>query len=298
MCFGVRDAIAWAGKVAETGPVTVLGELVHNPTVLESLRRKGIRVVEKPEAETLEPGSTYLVTAHGVSDAQREIWQRSGAKLYDTTCPLVRKAHERLREFVEAGVHPVVIGKWGHVEVRGLIGDYPAATVIETESDIERLPQGKALGVVAQTTQPVDVVRDLIWRIQAARPAQKLFFADTICKPTKDRQQALRELCAEVELMVVVGGRHSNNTRQLVSAAKDCGVSAFHVEQPDDLRPEWFRGIERVGLTAGTSTPPQVIDAVEAAIYQIGKQMLSEQERELAAPSSKKGLLHLQQDHS
>ncbi len=272
MCFGVRDAIQLAEEIAHHAagePVTVLGQLVHNPAVLQSLRDQGVRVEEQLDRVRVQPGERYLITAHGVSDAQRAAWAKTGAQLHDTTCPLVQKAHHRLRDFVAMGLHPVVIGKAGHVEVVGLTGDYPAATIIETESDIAKLPPDLPLGVVSQTTQPIERVRDLVACIRLLRPKQPLAFADTVCQPTKDRQDALRELCREVELVIVIGGRHSNNTRQLVLAAQSYGVRAQQVETPDDLRAEWFRHIERLGLTAGTSTPDAVIDAVEKRVMEI-----------------------------
>lgn len=269
MCFGVRDAIHLAEKTAQSGPVTVLGQLVHNPAVLASLRDQGVQVEEQLDRVRLQPSERYLITAHGVSDTQRAAWTRTGAQLHDTTCPLVHKAHHRLREFVTMGLHPVVIGKAGHVEVVGLTGDYPQATIIETESDIAKLPTDLPLGVVSQTTQPIERVRDLVTCIRLLRPGQPLAFADTVCQPTKDRQDALRELCREVELVIVIGGHHSNNTRQLVLAAQSYGVRAQQVETPNDLRAEWFRSIERVGITAGTSTPDTIIDSVEKKLVEL-----------------------------
>lgn len=270
MCFGVRDAIALAGQVAaQSGPVTVLGQLVHNPDVLHSLREQGVEVAEDVKSVQVQPGTHYVITAHGVSDTQRAAWLQTGATLHDTTCPLVQKAHHRLRDFVAMGLHPVVIGKAGHVEVLGLTGDYVDATVIETESDVAKLPPQGGFGIVSQTTQPIERVRDLVLCIRLLRPTQPLYFADTVCQPTKDRQNALRELCAEVETVIVVGGRASNNTRQLVLAAQSYGVRAHSVEGPHDLRTEWFANITRIGLTAGTSTPDEVIDAVEHAMTQL-----------------------------
>lgn len=276
MCFGVRDAIEIAERVAQSGPVTVLGQLVHNPAVLERLRSLGVRVEETLERVPVELGKPYVITAHGVSDAQRREWEKTGAILHDTTCPLVSKAHHRLREFAAMGLHPVVIGKAGHVEVRGLVGDHPGATMIETEADVAKLPPERGLGVVSQTTQPIERVRDLVLCIRLLRPKQPLYFADTVCQPTKDRQTALRDLCAEVEVVVVVGGRQSNNTRQLVLAAQAHGARAYSVETPDDLRAEWFVNVALVGLTAGTSTPDVVIDAVELEMERINQLTTSE----------------------
>lgn len=270
MCFGVRDAIALAERAAAEGPVTVLGPLVHNPTVVESLHERGVDVANHPGTLHLQPQERYLITAHGVSDTQRAAWAQSGASVQDTTCPLVRRAHHRLQDFVARGFHPVVIGKKGHIEVRGLTGDYSGAVVIETEADIVALPESVPLGVVSQTTQPIERVRDLVTCIRLLRPQQVVAFADTVCQPTKDRQEALRELCTRVELVIAVGGRESNNTRQLVLSAQTFGARAYAVEAAEDLRAEWFVGVQRAGLTAGTSTPDHVIEAVEAAMQRIG----------------------------
>ncbi len=269
MCFGVRDAITQALDAARNGPVTVLGQLVHNPQVIAELHRNGVRIAELGSAEILEPDRRYLITAHGVSDSQRKAWQQTGASLSDTTCPLVRHAHESLKKFVARGLLPVVIGKPLHVEVLGLTGDFPDAIVLEKKEDISRLPQNRDLGIVAQTTQPIDSVIDLIEAIRAARPGTQVHFTDTVCRPTKERQRTLHDLCREVQVVIVVGGRYSNNTHQLCLAALSCGVTAYHVEKPEELQPEWFRGIERAGLTAGTSTPDSAIDAVEQEMIRL-----------------------------
>ena len=268
MCFGVRDALRKAHETAAAGPVTVLGELVHNPVVQEQLRAMG---VEQGRLEA--PGSSrtagVMITAHGASDRDRAAWQAAGHRVTDTTCPLVRKAHTALAAFVAQGCHPVVIGSPGHVEVRGLIGDFPGATVVLEEADLETIPQVAKLGVVSQTTQPVRHVRRLVEVLRAARPEAVIFFRDTVCQPTKDRQEALELLCRENELIVVVGGRHSNNTRQLVETARSLGCAARQVETAADLDESWFAGVERVGVTAGTSTLDETVRDVVARLREI-----------------------------
>jgi 4-hydroxy-3-methylbut-2-enyl diphosphate reductase len=261
MCFGVRDALRAAHEAAAAGPVTVLGALVHNPVVVGHLRAVGVR-----EGELGVVGSAatrdVVITAHGASERDLRAWREAGFRVTDTTCPLVRKAHSALGGLVSAGYFPVVIGRKGHVEVRGLIGDHPAAVVVESEADIEAIPFCPKIGVVSQTTQPLARARDFVKQIESRRPDADVRFIDTVCQPTKDRQRALEELCLETAVVVVVGGRHSNNTRELVTTARRLGAVAHHVESPDDLDPGWFSGVESVGVTAGTSTLDESVHAV------------------------------------
>lgn len=270
MCFGVRDAIAQAEQLAREGLLTILGELVHNPVVRERLGAQGVH-----EASLEETGSTLgsvMITAHGASDAKRAAWRATGAHVADGTCPLVRHAHEQLARLVVAGFFPVVIGKRGHVEVEGLIGDFPEAVVVGSPSDVYLLPSRSKYGVISQTTQPIDFVREIVDLIRRAHPNSTVRFVDTVCKPTKDRQLALRKLIEVADAIVVVGGRTSNNTRQLVEACRAAGKTAFHVERPEELRPEWFAGSHTVGLTAGTSTLPETVLAVQRRLVQFSKQ--------------------------
>jgi 4-hydroxy-3-methylbut-2-enyl diphosphate reductase len=260
MCFGVRDAIAQAVDLAEQGPLTILGELVHNPIVRERLRAQGVAEGSLDQSEATS--GPVMITAHGTSDAKRAAWRENGFHVVDGTCPLVRHAHDQLKRLVAAGYFPVVIGKVGHVEVRGLTEDFPEARVVDRPSDILKLPRRDRYGVISQTTQPIDRVRALVAEIKRLHPASEVHFVDTVCKPTKDRQSALRKLIDVAEVIVVVGGRESNNTRQLVETCRASDKRAFHIERPDELRSEWFDGISVVGLTAGTSTLRETVDAV------------------------------------
>ncbi|MBS0660667.1 MAG: 4-hydroxy-3-methylbut-2-enyl diphosphate reductase [Verrucomicrobia bacterium] len=261
LCFGVRDAIAQAESLAAAGPLTVLGELVHNPIVQQRLSALGARTASL-EDDPARIGTPVLFTAHGVSDAERARW--AGAA--DATCPLVRHAHDKLRGLVAAGCHPVVIGLRDHVEVRGLTGDFPGATVIASDADLAALPHDRPLGVIAQTTQPIARVESLVAAIRAARPGVEVRFVDTVCAPTKNRQRALQLLIASCELIVVVGGRASNNTRELVSTVRSAGRRAIHVESPDELWPQDFAGVAEVGVTAGTSTLRETVEEVCARL--------------------------------
>src|SRR5689334_10797846 len=194
MCFGVRDAITRAEKLAASGPVTILGELVHNPLVRDRLRALGASEASLDDKDVASPD--VMITAHGASDAKRARWSAAGYRVSDGTCPLVHHLHAKLRELVAAGFAPVIIGQAGHVEVRGLTGDFPKASVIANAADILNLPKAERFGVVAQTTQPMDRVRELVRQIRRARPEAEVRFVDTVCKPTRDRQLALRQLIA------------------------------------------------------------------------------------------------------
>jgi 4-hydroxy-3-methylbut-2-enyl diphosphate reductase len=267
MCFGVRDAIAQAKDLAQHAPFTILGELVHNPIVRERLRAQGVT-----EASLDQQGATsarVMITAHGASDAKRAMWRDRGFDVADGTCPLVRHAHEQLKGLVVAGYFPVVIGKVGHVEVRGLTEDFPEACVVDLASDISKLPRRDRYGVISQTTQPIDRVRALVAEIERLNPESEVRFVDTVCKPTKDRQSALRILINATDAIVVVGGRESNNTRQLVETCRAAGKRAFHIERPGELQVEWFDNIDIVGLTAGTSTLPETVESVHQRLKQI-----------------------------
>jgi 4-hydroxy-3-methylbut-2-enyl diphosphate reductase len=256
LCFGVRDAIAEAEHLAQHGPLTILGELVHNPVVRERLARAGVR---EGALDRAADTPQVMITAHGASDAARAAWLRSGRGVADGTCPLVRHAHDQLKLLVSLGYQPVVIGKPGHVEVLGLTGDFPGAYVVPDESAIASLPREGKLGIISQTTQPIERVQALVAAIRAARPACDVRFIDTVCQPTKNRQAALRKLIDACDTMIVVGGRNSNNTLQLVAAAELAGLAVHHIERASELREEWFRGDEIVGVTAGTSTLKETV---------------------------------------
>ena len=268
LCFGVRDAIAQAERLAAEAPLTILGELVHNPVVRERLAARGVSegCLDNPgTAQTAQ----VMITAHGASDTARAAWRAAGFGVADGTCPLVRHAHDQLRILVALGCQPVVIGQRGHVEVLGLTGDFPEAAVVESEADLARMPSAERYGVISQTTQPVERVESLVAAMRVRFPASEVIFRDTVCQPTKNRQLALKKLIAECDTLVVVGGRNSNNTRQLVAAAEAAGRRVFHITRAEELLSEWFERSECVGVTAGTSTLKETVAAVVARLDEI-----------------------------
>jgi 4-hydroxy-3-methylbut-2-enyl diphosphate reductase len=263
MCFGVRDAIALALDLARQEPVTILGDLVHNDDVVAQLEQAGaIRARNRGDICT----ERVLLTAHGTAERIKLRLRDDGHRIHDAACPLVTRVHLALRKLVAEGRHPVIIGQRGHVEVRGLVGDLDEYTIIEQEEDLKHLAGRSRLGVVAQTTQPLEHVLGLVAILQARFPCADVRFIDTVCQPTKDRQTALRRLAAECDVVVVVGGPDSNNSRKLTELARRLGRPAYQVASAAELRPEWFEGRRVAGLTAGTSTPDCIIDQVRVRL--------------------------------
>jgi 4-hydroxy-3-methylbut-2-enyl diphosphate reductase len=273
MCFGVRDAIGLALDTAKREPLTILGDLVHNETVVAELRARGIRIAQRPaEADT----RTVMVTAHGASARARNESRARGLNVLEATCPLVHAAHRSLAKLVREGFHPVIIGKRDHVEVRGLTEDLDVYDVVLDEADVAKLCERLRFGVVSQTTQPIDHVRHLVRLIRERFPGSEVRFIDTVCQPTKQRQNAAIELAHQCDAVIVIGGAHSNNTQELVKTCSRFCARVHHVQTAADLRAEWFDGVQTVGITAGTSTPDAIISTVEKWLNQISAGVLAE----------------------
>ena len=267
MCFGVRDALATIGRLPEPSSVTIHGELVHNGEVLAMLDRRGF--VRSPERDRPLPTTpVVLVTAHGISERERARLLAAGKQLVDTTCPLVHKAHQAAQALAAEGRRVIVLGKADHVEVRGIVEDLERPLVVHGEHDIATWPEPR-LGVVAQTTVPSDRAAALVAAIRSANPHADLRFVDTVCSPTKARQEALAALLPHIDALVVVGGRDSNNTRQLVARGLQHGVRTLHVEHVRELDAAWFAGVQVLGLTAGTSTLQRTSDEVHGWLLRL-----------------------------
>jgi 4-hydroxy-3-methylbut-2-enyl diphosphate reductase len=284
MCFGVRDAIVLAVKTAKDRPLTILGELVHNETVLAELRAKDIRIARSP-ADVASP--TVMITAHGASERRIAETRQRGLSVLEATCPLVKVAHRALMKLVNEGFHPVLIGKHDHVEVRGMTEDLDLFDVVLGENDIAGLSERPRFGVIAQTTQPIENVRHLVRLLREKFPASEVRFIDTVCQPTKQRQSAAVELANRCDVVIVIGGANSNNTHELVQTCARFCRRVHHVQTADDLCAEWFAPADAVGITAGTSTPDAVIDAVERRI-----RSLSAEPDDLLHPKSAVELIH------
>jgi 4-hydroxy-3-methylbut-2-en-1-yl diphosphate reductase len=263
MCFGVRDAIELAVRRSDAAPLTVLGNLVHNDAVLARLRSRGIATANDPARVAT---ATVMVTAHGASERSLARTRALGLEVVDATCPLVHVAHRAVQALVRDGYHPVIIGQREHAEVRGLTEDLEAFDVVLDEAGVLALAPRPRLGVAAQTTQPIEKVRRLVACIQRRFADSDVHFVDTVCRPTKQRQAAAIDLARQADVVIVVGGASSNNTRELVETCTRYCARVHHVQTDADLCAAWFRGAGTVGLTAGTSTPDDVVDRVESRI--------------------------------
>jgi 4-hydroxy-3-methylbut-2-enyl diphosphate reductase len=263
MCFGVRDAIALAHEQAQAGPLTILGDLVHNATVSSDLRARGIAIAHDV-SEVRTP--TVMVTAHGASARVLARTRALGLEVVEATCPLVHVAHKAVHALVRDGYHPVIVGQRGHVEMRGLTGDLDRFDVVLDDEDVLALEPHPRIGVAAQTTQPIVKVRRIVELIKRRFPDSLVRFVDTVCRPTKDRQIAASDLARQSDVVVVIGGANSNNTRELVETCRRHCSQVYHVQTYADLRPGWFVDVRTVGITAGTSTPDAIIEQVDQRI--------------------------------
>jgi 4-hydroxy-3-methylbut-2-enyl diphosphate reductase len=271
MCFGVRDALLATEQIDRPQDVTIYGELVHNEAVRARLQSLGF--ADMPESGRAVPSTpAVLVTAHGISGKERAQLASAGLQILDTTCPLVRNAHSAALTLDAEGRLVVVVGKPGHVEVRGITGDLRKYVVIESAGEAARYDTDR-IGVVAQTTTHPEHFHEVVARIVELNPGADVRVADTICKPTRDRQEGLAELLYQIDALVVVGGRQSRNTRELAETGRRAGVRVLHVESPGEIDPRWFDGVQRCGLAAGTSTLPETIDAVHRRLLEIARSM-------------------------
>jgi 4-hydroxy-3-methylbut-2-en-1-yl diphosphate reductase len=277
MCFGVRDAIELALRHAEVAPLTILGDLVHNEAVLTGLQSKGIAIAHDPGHVTTQ---AVMVTAHGASERRLAETRALGLQVVEATCPLVRVAHRAIRALVRDGYHPVIIGQHYHVEVRGLTEDLDAFDVVLDEDDILALPEYPRIGVAAQTTQPIERVRQLVALIRCHFQHSDVRFIDTVCRPTKERQTAAVELAQRCDVVFVIGGANSNNTRELVDTCSRHCSHVHHIQTELDLRADWLSTAATVGITAGTSTPDDIIDGVERRIRELAEQRTTADARE------------------
>lgn len=261
MCFGVRDALQIVNEVTDPTEVTIHGELVHNPRVIHQLQVAGFVQASETKRQNVTGTPRVLITAHGVSDKERMRLKSHGKELIDTTCPLVRRAHDAAMKLAAEGRHILLIGKPGHVEVQGIVEDLENYDVVPTVEAVKNYSSSR-IGIVCQTTMPSCLLDEIRKQITFLNRDADIKFTDTVCHPTKRRQAAMQDLVNRVDAVVVVGGRNSNNTRRLAELCRQHDVPAFHVTAAEEIQSRWFDGFEVIGLTAGTSTLDATIDAV------------------------------------
>jgi 4-hydroxy-3-methylbut-2-enyl diphosphate reductase len=269
-CWGVRRAIDIMEKAAdEKGEIISLGPIVHNPQVVRELEERGVRT-----AGDLSDGDSLpvAITAHGVGPDVLEDARSRGNEVIDTTCPIVTRSQRWAKKMAEAGFTVVIFGDPNHREVRGVLAWAGANAIAIQDGDPLPADLPSRLAVISQTTQSPERFAEFLSRLMQEHVGKisELRVINTLCDVTSSQQAAARELAQEVDLVLVVGGRSSANTRHLLDVCKEEGSVAYHVEGPDDLRAEWLKGCERVGVTAGASTPDSAVEAVVRRVQRLG----------------------------
>ncbi len=257
-CFGVREAVKLAlESAARHGAVHMLGDIVHNEVVVAQLAAAGVKVVRNLEEA---PDAPVLFRAHGTP---ADVWEAAGARgleILDGTCPLVSKIHAEVRELAREGRAIVIVGDHGHDEVVGIASQVEQPYVVSSPAEAEELPRLRRVGVVSQSTQLLENVAAILNVL--CRKVVDLRFVNTICFPTRRNQEEIRELAERNDVVVIVGSFTSANTKRLTSIGATINTRTYQVATAADLQAEWFAGAQSVGVSAGASTPDELIGAV------------------------------------
>jgi len=272
-CAGVDRAIEIVERaLAKFGaPIYVRHEIVHNTHVVNDLKARGAIFIE--ELDDVPPGATLVFSAHGVSKAVQNEAEARGFQIFDATCPLVTKVHVEVAKLAKEGFEFIMIGHKGHPEVEGTMGQLDEGIhLVEDVADVARVAprQTAKLAVVTQTTLSVDDAAEITAAVRARFPQVREPKQQDICYATQNRQDAVKLLSAQVDVVVVVGSPTSSNTNRLRELADRLGVPAYMVEDATELQPEWFAGTARIGLTAGASAPESLVQGVVTRLKTLG----------------------------
>lgn len=268
-CGGVKRAVEMARSTADqsSGPVFTWGPLIHNPQVVRQLEEAGVRVASSPE--DLQ-GEAFVVSAYGVERVVLDIARTRGMRIVDATCPVVIRAHTLALKLVEEGYDVIAVGDHGHPEMVTLkeaLGD--RVTIVHTLEEARQVKVGPRIGVISQTTQSQEnfqrIVADLVVRTKEVK------VINTLCPAITVRQVEANRLVREVDALVVIGGHQSSNTTRLSEIGRANGIPTYHVEVADELKEEWFEGVETVGVTSGASTPDWIIAEVLARLEEFSR---------------------------
>ena len=275
-CAGVDRAISIVELALEIhgAPIYVRHEVVHNRFVVNGLRERGAIFVE--ELNEVPDGAIVIFSAHGVSQAVRQEAKDRNLKVFDATCPLVTKVHMQVARASKKGTKAILIGHKGHPEVEGTMGQYGnqegGIYLIESVEDIAHLPvqQDDDLTFMTQTTLSLDDTAETITALKEKYPAIQGPHKNDICYATTNRQQAVRELAKQSDLVVVVGSKNSSNSNRLAELASRMGVASKLIDDPNDIQPNWFDGVQTIGVTAGASAPEELVQSVISRLKEFG----------------------------
>jgi 4-hydroxy-3-methylbut-2-en-1-yl diphosphate reductase len=272
-CAGVVRAIEIVEKALKKWgpPIYVKHEIVHNRHVVESLRKKGAIFIE--DLEEVPAGSRLIYSAHGVPPSVREEAKRRGLIEIDATCGLVTKVHSAAKRYADKGYHIILIGHRNHVEIIGTAGEAPEqTTIVESCTDVANLPftQHDKLFYVTQTTLSLDDVSEITQALIARFPQIETLPSASICYATTNRQMALREITDQTDLILVIGDPKSSNSNRLREVATIREVDAYLINGPDEIDPSWLEGVKTIGLTAGASTPEDIVQLCIERLITLG----------------------------
>ena len=272
-CAGVDRAITIVEQALLKfgAPIYVRHEIVHNAYVVDDLRKRGAVFVD--ELSEVPVGSTVIFSAHGVSPAVRQEAEVRGLKIFDATCPLVTKVHVEVMKMRKEGMQIIMIGHKGHPEVEGTMGQAPEGIqLVETVSDVEKLtiPGHVPIAYVTQTTLSVDETKEIVDALKVKFPEIQQPKKQDICYATQNRQDAVKFMAPQVDLVIVVGSPNSSNSNRLRELSEKLGVISYMIDHPDQLKPEWFINKKRIGLTAGASAPESLAQSIIDRIKELG----------------------------
>ncbi|MGA1367565.1 MAG: 4-hydroxy-3-methylbut-2-enyl diphosphate reductase [Blastocatellia bacterium] len=267
-CMGVKRAVDMAYRALEKNPgepVVTLGPLIHNTQEIERLQGDGIRVADQSD---LPASGTVIIRAHGVAPQAYDELKSRGLRIMDGTCPYVHYSQRKAMELHRDGYTVVIVGDKDHPEIRGILGYiHDEGYAVKTVDEVRQLPPLERIGVIAQTTISPRKYQQVIAALRERAPEVKV--CETICDATEENQKAVRSLSREVDLLLVIGGRHSANSNKLVEAAREHCPASFLIETSSEIDPALLRGVRRVGVSAGASTPDWMIQQVVERLRQL-----------------------------
>jgi len=280
-CAGVERAIEVVERALERsdGPIYVRKEIVHNPHVVNALRAKGTVFVE--ELNEVPKGATAIFSAHGISPAVRKDAQERGLRVIDATCPLVTKVHVEAQRYAKEGYTILLVGHAGHDEVVGTTGEAPdAIRLVQTVEDVKSLvvPDPNKVAVVTQTTLSVEDTKAIVDALRQRFPKLVAPSKDDICYATQNRQNAVKAIAKEAEVILVIGAKNSSNSIRLTEVAEVAGRTAYLINDAGEIKPAWFEGVRCVGVTSGASAPEHLVQDVVAYLKQFGPARVEEWE--------------------
>lgn len=268
-CFGVRRAIKLAEQAVKSSQVVYsLGPIIHNPQEVKRLESAGLKPIEN-ELE-INP-SKIVIRSHGISPQREAYLKNQGFEIIDATCPYVKAVHEAVQELCKEGYFIVLIGEKNHPEVLGTLGYLELSRcegiVVESKEDLKQALGKEKIGIVSQTTQSEQFFKEIVGEI--ALWTREVKIINTICNATSERQEGVMELAPKVDVMVIIGGKNSGNTRRLFEISKSLNPNSFHIETEEELKKEWFENASSIGITAGASTPDWLIERVISKLKEL-----------------------------